>query len=671
MSAQQTIESTNRRGSWDSAAPWTATAEGHQRSLRSKLVLSLAAMCAIFMVIDEAVRRIVIQPAFEDLEQASAMRDTNRVMSAIKVESEHLRAIAEQGASRLPLQDLISQENSSAEDSIWSESSLHFEGVQWAALMGSDRSWRWMHFTDDQGTLIDERSDTKELTRSILDRIEESKNQPTDGLACGSDRRIHAYATTPIKQDGNRSGGKTSLKSGVEYHLIVGKELDDELIAELRRRTQVTFSIQVYHNHKFDEKIRTWEADQSTLVVEVPLVRHDHETLANLFVQVPRDVVQQAQHTTALARNVFVCGAAAALIMMLLQLQRIVIGPLTRIREHTERIAENGLDAGPLDLNSNDEIGALATAFDHMKLRLADTHKRLADASHAAGMSQVADTVIHNVGNVLTNVNSLIETSTDRVNGLRIAPLNKLATRLSQCDSFDAIVEATPDYLQRLSAELEKDQRELSDLLSTLNDNVQHIHSVIRDQRRHTMKSVDKKRFSILEIVNEAVSCCDAKLLQDQIKVQVSGNDYDIVSDRSLMLQIIINLIGNAGNAMSETECSSPILRIALTRHDGNVRLEVTDRGCGMTPETLSKVFDAHFTTRASGTGLGLHFCAIALKRLGGSITAHSDGLGMGSTFALELPIAQSVSNGDVPGVSIAPVAMDSSITQVPTQSIL
>ncbi|QDT13565.1 sensor histidine kinase [Planctomycetes bacterium K23_9] len=643
MSVSQASESTPRKGSWDSAAPWAGTAEGHQRSLRSKLVLSLAAMCAVFLVIDEAVRRIVIQPAFKDLEHASALRDTNRVMSAIKVESEHLQTIAEQGASRLKPNDIDRITQSTIQETLWREQSWHLEGVQWAAITGSDNSWRWVRLKNVDLPSQESPGGNDGISEAVLDRISAATSTSTDGLICATDRVIHAFATAPIKFDGSSAGIGLGLpERSIEYRIVVGKELDDALIAELRRRTQVTFSIQVYHDRKAGQTIRTWEADQSTLVVEVPLVQSDKQTLANLFVQVPRDVVQQAAHTTSLARNVFVCGAAAALVLMLLQLQRIVVGPLTRIREYTERIAENGLDAAPLEVTGNDEIGALANAFDHMKLRLTDTQNRLADASHAAGMSQVADTVIHNVGNVLTNVNSLIETSVDRVNGLRITPLDKLATRLRQDKNREALFEATPDYLQRLAAELGNDQVKLSELLATLNDNVQHIHSIIRDQRRHTVKSLDKKRLMMRGIVDEAIGCCQAKLSQDQIQVQFSsGDDYEVFSDRSLLLQIIINLIGNAGNAMSENACVNPLLEIELAGNAAYVRLYVRDHGCGMTAETIAKVFDAHFTTRESGTGLGLHFCAITLKRLGGTISAQSEGLGKGSTFSVEFPLMQ------------------------------
>jgi signal transduction histidine kinase len=79
-------------------------------------------------------------------------------------------------------------------------------------------------------------------------------------------------------------------------------------------------------------------------------------------------------------------------------------------------------------------------------------------------------------------------------------------------------------------------------------------------------------------------------------------------------------------------------LSIEVTPQKENVLILFRDTGCGMTDDTMQRVFDAHFTTRESGTGLGLHFCALTLKRLGGSISAFSDGPERGATFVVELP---------------------------------
>ena len=70
-----------------------------------------------------------------------------------------------------------------------------------------------------------------------------------------------------------------------------------------------------------------------------------------------------------------------------------------------------------------------------------------------------------------------------------------------------------------------------------------------------------------------------------------------------------------------------------------SVRVSVIDNGIGIPPENLSRIFEHGFTTRKSGHGFGLHSGALTARELGGALTAHSDGLGTGAKFVLELPI--------------------------------
>jgi signal transduction histidine kinase len=82
-------------------------------------------------------------------------------------------------------------------------------------------------------------------------------------------------------------------------------------------------------------------------------------------------------------------------------------------------------------------------------------------------------------------------------------------------------------------------------------------------------------------------------------------------------------------------------LRMGIVKPaDGpRLRIRVEDDGEGIAPENLSRLFAHGFTTRKSGHGFGLHSCALAAKEMAGTITAHSDGIGKGATFTLELPI--------------------------------
>jgi signal transduction histidine kinase len=77
---------------------------------------------------------------------------------------------------------------------------------------------------------------------------------------------------------------------------------------------------------------------------------------------------------------------------------------------------------------------------------------------------------------------------------------------------------------------------------------------------------------------------------------------------------------------------------IGMNGHDC-VKVTVADNGIGIPPENLTRIFSHGFTTRKGGHGFGLHSGANAAKEMGGQLTAHSDGLGTGATFTLELPM--------------------------------
>ena len=66
----------------------------------------------------------------------------------------------------------------------------------------------------------------------------------------------------------------------------------------------------------------------------------------------------------------------------------------------------------------------------------------------------------------------------------------------------------------------------------------------------------------------------------------------------------------------------------------------VSDNGIGIPPENLTRIFSHGFSTRKGGHGFGLHSGANAAKEMGGQLSVHSDGVGKGATFTLELPLA-------------------------------
>jgi signal transduction histidine kinase len=71
----------------------------------------------------------------------------------------------------------------------------------------------------------------------------------------------------------------------------------------------------------------------------------------------------------------------------------------------------------------------------------------------------------------------------------------------------------------------------------------------------------------------------------------------------------------------------------------GSIRVVVEDNGVGIPKENLTRIFAHGFTTKRDGHGFGLHSGALTARELGGSLEVHSEGLGRGATFTLDLPL--------------------------------
>src|SRR5690606_38923579 len=112
-----------------------------------------------------------------------------------------------------------------------------------------------------------------------------------------------------------------------------------------------------------------------------------------------------------------------------------------------------------------------------------------------------------------------------------------------------------------------------------------------------------------------------------------------LVTDKHKVLQILVNLLRNAKYACDESGAPAKRVRVRIEQVLDDVWISVIDNGVGIRPEVMSRLFIHGFTTRESGHGFGLHGAALAAADLGGSLTAHSEGVGRGATFRLCLPL--------------------------------
>jgi signal transduction histidine kinase len=112
-----------------------------------------------------------------------------------------------------------------------------------------------------------------------------------------------------------------------------------------------------------------------------------------------------------------------------------------------------------------------------------------------------------------------------------------------------------------------------------------------------------------------------------------------VPGNRNQLQQVILNLVRNALEAMDGIQDRKGVLRVGTEVRDGvAIVVTVQDSGAGIDGENLDKIFDAFFTTKRNGIGLGLAICRMIIERHGGQLTASSDGKS-GALFSIVLPI--------------------------------
>jgi two-component system, sporulation sensor kinase E len=152
--------------------------------------------------------------------------------------------------------------------------------------------------------------------------------------------------------------------------------------------------------------------------------------------------------------------------------------------------------------------------------------------------------------------------------------------------------------------------------------------------------NVNLRLEEINKIVEDVLNFVTYELSQQNIVIEKQLGSFlpKLRVDENLIKQALLNIIKNAMNAM---ETKGGKLTVITKQIQDNVVLMVTDSGSGMDDLTLSKIFEPYFTTKASGSGLGLTMVFKVVKEHKGEIAVSSK-VGKGSTFTISLPIPRS-----------------------------
>ena len=264
----------------------------------------------------------------------------------------------------------------------------------------------------------------------------------------------------------------------------------------------------------------------------------------------------------------------------------------------------------PLQLETERVDGALVLArdlTDHMLAseRLRDAQAALAHANRVATVGQLTASIAHEVnqpvGALVTNAHAALR-----------------------------LLGATPPDLELSSRALDdivKDGRRVSEVINR-----------IRALVKKTPTQTDV--LNINEVIMETIALTRGEIMKSGITLEtdLADNLPSIRGDRVQLQQVVVNLVVNAVDAMSNVDDETRKLQICSKRErDGAISLTARDSGPTLSPETLDRFFEAFYSTKPSGMGIGLSICRSIIEAHGGRIWATANAA-RGATLHIVLP---------------------------------
>ncbi len=292
-----------------------------------------------------------------------------------------------------------------------------------------------------------------------------------------------------------------------------------------------------------------------------------------------------------------------------------VVRPVQKLRRGASAMAEGNL-TNRVDESGRDEVAALAADFNRMASELEALYRdmeqqvrtksrELAHAERLSSVGFLAAGVAHEINNPLSIIHGYAQEA--REQGVDPAKL-------------DAVLDVILD-----------ESRRCRDIVRRL------LSLASPGEPTRTVIDVFETAASVVALVREL-----PRYRGRCITIDSSNQKALVTANPDELKQVLLNL---TINALEATRPGDGVVRIGCSCSGDSVVIEVVDNGVGMNQQTLDRVFDPFFTTRKSngqsGVGLGLSISFAIIQQHGGHITAHSDGPGQGSRFAINLPVAE------------------------------
>jgi nitrogen fixation/metabolism regulation signal transduction histidine kinase len=333
--------------------------------------------------------------------------------------------------------------------------------------------------------------------------------------------------------------------------------------------------------------IRSYENNQLLAILSIPFFDAEDERQKKLI-----DVITTIINIFTIVFIIFVAISYFA--------SHILTEPLSLI---TQKIRKTTLYAynEPIQWDSDDEIGLMVNEYNKMLVKLEESKQALAQTEKESAWREMAKQVAHEIKNPLTpmkltlqHLQMRIRTENPELEKLTARPFETL---LTQIDLLSDIATSFSAF-----ARMTTPKNELFDLSEVLKQTLQLYES---NQEIHLIRMIEKGKF------------------------QVRG-------DKQLMSQIFTNIILNAIQAVPSDR--KPEICVSLYCQNNMAHIEIRDNGSGIPEEIRHKVFLPNFSTKFTGSGIGLALAKRGIEHAGGKIWFETQ-TNIGTCFFIELPL--------------------------------
>lgn len=281
--------------------------------------------------------------------------------------------------------------------------------------------------------------------------------------------------------------------------------------------------------------------------------------------------------------------------------------------------------------------GALKTndCNTHVLSELALTHYQLGHEPQAAHYFKEAERY-RNFGNQISGLVAHLATRTTP--GVAVAGLAHEVNNV--LDSMHMTLALAVSDLDEPSI----DRATINRRLGQIRDGADRIHRLVGHFGKLARKDIPQDdEVSIQQLVEFAFDLLGEKLRGKGISwdIRVSPEDLPHISCNQLELeQVFVNLVSNAYEALSTSVERKPHITVEIGPEEGGqgITVRFSDNGPGIPTDVASRVFEFYFSTKNTGTGVGLWLCQFAIERAGGSIELETS-LDKGTTFIINLPM--------------------------------